>query len=70
MKPGDICILDEHIALCLNKISENVYRYLCSGEVIEIPNEHICPTCRCTKGRECLSGVHWFCWKCGSEGDF
>lgn len=69
MKIGELCILDNCVALCVGKISENTYRYLYGGEIIEIPDYHICPACRCTDGRENLSGVHWFCWRCSEEGD-
>ena len=69
MKPGEMCVLDGVIALCLEVLPNSTRRYLCGGEIVEIPDHFICPNCRCTDGRENLGGGHWFCWACEGEGD-
>ena len=69
MNPGEMCVLDGEIAIVLEVLSPTLRRYLCGGEVFEVEDYYICPSCRRTDSRENIGSGHWFCWRCEAEGD-
>ena len=70
MKPGELVLLDGEIAIVLEILSPTLRRYLCGGEVFEVEDYYICPSCRCTDSRENIGSSHSFCWKCEWEEDW
>ena len=70
MNPGEMCVLDGEIAIVLEVLSPTLVRYLCAGEIVEIHDFLICPSCRCTDSRENIGSTHSFCWRCEWEVDW